>query len=288
MHEKDVSLKALIKQTDVFCDIINNLVFGGRKATEESYLVPADISSASQYPSDWSIHEQIRDVAMFDKRNNIVYCMYGIENESAQKEYEILRMLGYDGAAYQEQVAKKRKDKDFRYYPVITIVLNYSRYKWSKPRSLHQLLGIEKNSPLASLVNDYKLRVINVGYLSPEDRTILRSDFRAICAALNQLYTGIQIPAQEFSGVNYEHPLEVMNVLNAFSETDGLWDNLNRTEGGVTMTTDLATRVRQEERESIIEQLMKFYGWTKEQTQAFLQGKGHPQADGSIKKLNLG
>ena len=63
MNEKDITEKTLEAHNDVFADIVNALVFGGRKGIDPEAL--SDATPTSQYKMDGKIHEQERDVAKY-------------------------------------------------------------------------------------------------------------------------------------------------------------------------------------------------------------------------------
>ena len=88
-----------------------------------------------------------------------------------------LRVIGYDGAAYRAQLADEPKRQER--YPVVTIVL-YFGYdkKWDKPLQLLEKLAIpEKLDPY---VNDYKVNLFEVAWLTDEQVEMFQSDFKVV------------------------------------------------------------------------------------------------------------
>lgn len=82
------------------------------------------------------------------------------------------RVIGYDGAAYRSQLMDKRKN----IVPVVTIVLYFGTdRRWNQPRSVRELVEIPKG--LESYVNDYKLHVFEVAWLTDEQLRMFKSDF---------------------------------------------------------------------------------------------------------------
>ena len=64
MGQKDISEKLLEDYNDVFADIINVLLFQGKRRIKEEEL--SDSNTHSQYKADRrSLHEQERDVLKF-------------------------------------------------------------------------------------------------------------------------------------------------------------------------------------------------------------------------------
>lgn len=82
MGDKDIAEKTLEAYDDVFSDIINVLLFGGRQLIKEDEL--SDAAPLSEYKdSDGKIHGQERDVAKFWRNGSIRICLYGLENVAA-------------------------------------------------------------------------------------------------------------------------------------------------------------------------------------------------------------
>lgn len=97
----------------------------------------------------------------------------GIENQTTIDKDMPIRVMGYDYTAYQEQI----KNSDNR-VPVITIVLNFSKTKWTSPLSLKQILQIPEE--LAEYVQDYKIQVFNIAHLPRKVRNQFTSDFKVV------------------------------------------------------------------------------------------------------------
>ena len=63
MAEKDLAEKILESYNDVFADIVNVLLFKGKRVIKPESLT--DAGSLSNYNIDGKLHEQERDVAKF-------------------------------------------------------------------------------------------------------------------------------------------------------------------------------------------------------------------------------
>lgn len=66
MAEKDIAEKNLEALNDVFADIVNVLLFKGKRIIQEDEL-EAD-ATRSMFKADGKIHEQERDVSKFCKK----------------------------------------------------------------------------------------------------------------------------------------------------------------------------------------------------------------------------
>ena len=119
MQEKDVTEKMLEKYNDVFADILNVLLFGGRNVVDEDTLT--DALPMSMLKIDGRVRTQERDIAKYWRKNKINVALFGLENQTVPNKLMPLRVFGYDGAEYVKQSRKENIDK--AKYPVITLVL---------------------------------------------------------------------------------------------------------------------------------------------------------------------
>jgi hypothetical protein len=93
-----------------------------------------------------------------------------------------VRIIGYDGAAYRSQLLKKNT----RVYPVVTIVLYFgTEHKWDGPMNLKALLDIPDG--LDEYVNDYRIHVFNIAWLSEEEIARFKSDFKIVANFFAQI-----------------------------------------------------------------------------------------------------
>ncbi len=140
---------SLESYNEVFADIFNVLVFKKKWIREENLhsLDPVSIYKAA----DRSLGLQQRDILKEYSSGRCLIASLGIENQSGIDPDMPIRVMGYDYAAYRDQIrnAKKR-------VPVITIILNFSKQEWKSPLSLKEIL---KDMPedLEPYVQDYKL-----------------------------------------------------------------------------------------------------------------------------------
>ncbi len=105
MAEKDLSEKLLEEYDDVFADIVNVLLFNGKREVKEEEL--AETGTESQYKADDSVlHAQERDVAKYWKKGKIRLALYGLENQTTIDYKMPMRISNYDGMSYRSQLLK--------------------------------------------------------------------------------------------------------------------------------------------------------------------------------------
>ena len=276
MAEKDITEKNLEALNDVFADIVNVLLFKGEQVINEKDL-EAD-TTKSMFKADGKIHEQERDVSKFWKNGEIRISILGIENQTAQDSDMPLRVISYDGASYKQQLLDKNQKKR---YPVATLVLYFgTEEKWAKAKHLYDCFEVPEK--LKPFVNDYKINVFNIAFLSPKSIEMFKSDFKIIAEyfrakRLNQKYKG--------SKEKLKHANETLKMFSALTGDDSfekVYNEGNFKKGGITMC-DVVKRIRDEgiteginkgiaeEQERIIMNLIESNAGTIEQIAAWVK-----------------
>lgn len=117
-----------------------------------------------------------RDVAKRWKKEQIRLACIGVENQTGIDPDMPLRVIGYDGAEYRAQLLEKENAVR---YPVVTLVLYFGHKKhWNQAKSLLERVDVpEKFRPF---VNDYKINLFEIAYLTREQVELFQSDFRIV------------------------------------------------------------------------------------------------------------
>ena len=268
MAEKDITEKNLEVLNDVFADIVNVLLFKGEQVINEKDL-EAD-TTKSMFKADGKIHEQERDVSKFWKNGEIRISILGIENQTAQDSDMPLRVISYDGASYKQQLLDKNQKKR---YPVATLVLYFgTEEKWSKAKHLYDCFEVPEK--LKPFVNDYKINVFNIAFLSPKTISMFKSDFKIIAEyfrakRLNQKYKGSK---EKLKHAN--ETLKMFSALTGDNSFEKVYNEGNSKKGGITMC-DVVERIRNdgitEGQERIIMNLIESNAGTIEQIAAWVK-----------------
>lgn len=268
MAEKDITEKNLEALNDVFADIVNVLLFKGEQVINEKDL-EAD-TTKSMFKADGKIHEQERDVSKFWKNGEIRISILGIENQTAQDSDMPLRVISYDGASYKQQLLDKKQKKR---YPVATLVLYFgTEEKWSKAKHLYDCFEVPEK--LKPFVNDYKINVFNIAFLSPKTIAMFKSDFKIIAEyfrakRLNQKYKGSK---EKLKHAN--ETLKMFSALTGDNSFEKVYNEGNFKKGGITMC-DVVERIRDDGRtegqERIIMNLIESNAGTIEQIAAWVK-----------------
>lgn len=177
MAERDITEKNLEAYNDVFADIVNVLLFDGKEIVKPDELTDAAPNSMLKLENE--IHEQERDIAKYWGKSKVRIAFYGFENQTAIDNDMPLRILSYEGAAYKSQLtgADNAEDKATR-YPVVTLVLYFGVEHWNKHHRLKERVRVPKL--LVPYVNDYKINIREIAWLSDEQIAGFKSDFRYV------------------------------------------------------------------------------------------------------------
>ena len=217
MNGKDITQKMLERYNDVFADIVNVLLFNGRKIVDEDALIDTPVDSALKL--DGEIHSQYRDVAKYWKNSQINIALFGLENQTVPDKLMPMRVIGYDGAEYKKQVLEENRYK--KKYPVITLVLymGYDR-NWKYSNSLLDLLEVDDN--LRPYVNDYKINIFEIAFLDREKIDLFKSDFRMLADYLYQMRTTDSYKGDESDIKHVDEILMLMSAMSGFKNVENI------------------------------------------------------------------
>ena len=230
MGEKDIAEKNLEALNDVFADIVNVLLFKGKRLMKEDEL-EADTKD-SQFKSDGKLHEQERDVSKLWKNGEVRISILGFENQTVQDYKMPLRVISYDGASYKKQLLDEALQK---YYPVATLVLYFGyKERWTAPKNLYGCFNVSEE--LKPFVNDYKINVFEIAWLDEETVNMFQSDFKFVAQyfrakRLNNNY----VPTAE----EIKHADELSKMFTALTGDKSFETSYNevilKKKGGITM-----------------------------------------------------
>jgi len=217
MNGKDITQKMLERYNDVFADIVNVLLFNGKKIVDEDALIDTPVDSTLKI--DGEIHSQDRDVAKYWKNSQINIALFGLENQTVPDKLMPMRVTGYDGAEYKKQVLEENRYK--KKYPVITLVL-YMGYEknWKYSNSLLDLLEVDEN--LKPYVSDYKINIFEIAFLNREKIDLFKSDFRMLADYLYQMRTANSYQGDESNIKHVDEILMLMSAMSGFKNVENI------------------------------------------------------------------
>ena len=215
MPERDMTEKHLEGYNDVFADVVNVLLFGGKRRVKPEDL--KDTRARTFYKTDGKLHEQERDISKLWVSEGAVISLIGFENQTEADWDMALRVLGYEGADYRGQLSAGQG-----LYPVVTLVLYFGDSPWTAPRTLFERVSVAEG--LKPFVNDYRVNVFEVPRLTAEQVGQFKSDFRIVADYFVQMGRDEDyVPPRQ----TIEHVDAVLKLMSAltrdhrFEETQG-------------------------------------------------------------------
>ena len=199
MSKFDEAWKDFFSDNRRFADIMNMFCFQG-----EQVIDPEDVKEADPGQGRF-MRDTVRKVV---RGQNVMIC--GIENQETLDHSLAARVMGYDHMEYEKQIkAIRKKNKEIfaetendhfesgeilykflktdRLNPVGTIVI-YSGGKWTGPRSLWELCGIDKKlGKRMRIVNDYPLHIIELTELTQNKLEQFRTDVKQVFSLLKNI-----------------------------------------------------------------------------------------------------
>lgn len=260
---KDITTKMLLEYPDVFADIENVCLFGGKPVIkpDDLELCPQEIVYKE---TDGQIHEHRGDIRMRLKEKGMELAILHIENQSGVSNVMPLRDMGYIYSDYQNQLRalKEKNRKAGRHYvmqeigddqklcPVIMLVLYYGTEKWTGPTRLMDMLDIpEGDRELWEMViEDHKIHLIDLSRQNDAEVDQYTSDLWYIVKCLKcendkEKYKNFLI---EGAHRKMQHPEAVIDMLtsltgkvNAKKMADQLICDQKKEGGDCTMYTFL-------------------------------------------------
>ena len=225
MQEKDITQKMLERHNDVFSDIVNVLLFSGKKVVEEETLFDAVTDSALKI--DGRVRFQDRDVAKYWKDSKINIALLGIENQTTPNKLMPFRVISYDGTEYGKQSRTENIDK--KKYPVISLVLYLGfEQKWLYPKNLLGIIDVDEK--LRPYVNDYKINLFEIAYLDRETIDSFKSDFWILADYLYQMRVNKNYVADKRSIGHIEELLMLMSAMTGDKRFEDIIDEANTKE----------------------------------------------------------
>ena len=224
MPEKDITERHLESYNDVFADIMNVLLFDGQRRVLPDDL--RDTRARTQYKADGKLHEQERDVSKLWVSERAVISLIGFENQTEADWDMPLRVLGYEGADYRNQLSEKGG-----LYPVVTLVLYFGEEPWTGPRSLYERVRVPDE--MKPFVSNHRVNLFEISFLTDEQVERFTSDFRIVADYFVQMRRKRDyVPSRRV----VEHVDGVLKLLSALTRDHRFEDAQNQFREGESVT----------------------------------------------------
>ena len=149
MAEKDYTEKKLEDYEEVFADIVNVLLFGGRERVLANELEAG--MSRSAYKVEGKFEEQERDAKKYWRSGSVRIALYGLENQTGEDPHFPVRCIAYDGADYRDQNMQKPVISD-----IIRVIIQI----------IHKRLRLLKGIGICLTVNIIKHIQVEVAHMN--------------------------------------------------------------------------------------------------------------------------
>ena len=206
MGKKDTLTKDYMKNTQVFADAFNHLIYQGKKKINPEMLHTVDTTELSVlYGNDekrkisYPIQKYRDELKIFHTMEDgqAVYVLLGVENQSEVHYAMPVKDMVYDALEYASQVdetaRKHRREgrkgtageylsgfyRDDILIPVVTLVIYFGADKWDGPRRLHEMFKTT-DEKLLSMVPDYKINLIAPAEMKDEEFEDFTTDLREV------------------------------------------------------------------------------------------------------------
>ena len=225
MGKKDKVEKVFVGCRDVFAELINGLIYEGKRIVREENLLPGATESFYRGEGE-EIRNQFRDCSMYEMAENRGHTLYNLENQSMTDERMPLRCAGYDGAAYRKQY---KESKEQGVYPVVSLVLNWGEKPWNGAESIRELVEASEMKiaeELEKYLDKNQIYVYDMRFLNSEIRERFQGDVRIILDYLSDRESLISRKQK------MKNPEEVMRMLYALSKDTRYLESIEFMEEG--------------------------------------------------------
>ena len=182
-NKKDNIAKEYLKENIIFSNLINYYLYNGENKILPDDLIELDTESNID---NISRKRDILKLATMKTDGKYNYLLLGIENQTKEDKYMVIRNMLYDSLTYEKQrtnidnyfknvkiILEGNKQKIF---PVITIIIYFSHKEWKGPKDLHSLLKIDKVETIKRFIPNYKLNIIEPYKMEDTDFKLLDKD----------------------------------------------------------------------------------------------------------------
>lgn len=227
---------------------------------------------------------QERDIAKLWQRGQIRLAFLGLEDQTDVHRAMPLRLIGYDGAVYRDQLNRIKPEDGvedgtaklpLQLYPAITVVLHFDyEHHWTGPRTLKECFP-HIPPELDPYVNDYKIHVFEIAWLPDETIAQFQSDFRFVADYYSQMRKTKKW--QPMSG-KVKHVKELFDLFGSLTSDTRFIEMYNQRKGEQNDMASIAldylaeeytakgeARGRDLERLDSIRNLMKTSNWNAQQ-----------------------
>lgn len=178
MAQQDLSEKYFEESSDTAADFFNAIIYDGRPVINPEDLEPTSTVGHFISDSEKKVRENLRDIANYRLKENKVYSIVGIENQTRVDKLMYSRVANYNGTVYGVQLRTSLK----KTIPVITIVAYFGLNEWNPETDFYKYLGISEEE--ARFIDKIKLNLVPMAFLTDEQIAKFHGDFKHVALSL--------------------------------------------------------------------------------------------------------
>ena len=174
-EKKDTVEKEFVSFPEIAADVINVLLYEGKRVTEPKKLLAGPTETTYQ---GWEkLRSQYEDLCKFELADGNIDVMYLIANQSKTDGKMLLRKAGYTGGIYREQYEHKMQN----IFPVVEFVLYWGIHRWRSSRDTQRLFRKRRiPDDTWKYVDELKLHIFEMRHLPEKTRKLFQSDMRIV------------------------------------------------------------------------------------------------------------
>ena len=175
----------LIARNDVAAGLINAIFADG-----VDFVRPEDLRDApldATYESIGRLRGLRRDVAKYFVENDRCECVFAFEIQSAIDPTMPVRVLGYDGVSYRDELENSILKEEFgigadHIVPIFTTVLYFGDQQWRDRRKLSECATMSERVArfMRPFFDDFEIRVVDFAGMSDDELRNYPADIRII------------------------------------------------------------------------------------------------------------
>ena len=180
-------LYSLITQNDISAGLINAIYANGENVVQAENLVDASLNT-TYASTDGRLRNLTRDVLkMCVRPDGYLECFFGFELQSEPEPFMPVRVAGYNGATYRDQLDNESLKKRYnigvsRVAPVLTAVLHFGTELWrtnlklsDRATTSEKMAGI-----IAPYFDDYQIKVVDFAGMTDDELVVFPNEIQIV------------------------------------------------------------------------------------------------------------
>ena len=227
-------LYSLITQNDISAGLINAIYANGESVVQAENLVDASLNT-TYASNDGRLRNLTRDVLkMCVQPDGYLECFFGFELQSEPEPFMPVRVAGYNGATYRDQLDNESLKKRYnigvsRVAPVFTTVLHFGVDQWRANLKLSDRATMSDRMArvMAPHFDDYQIKVVDFAGMTDDELLVFPNEIQIIARYFRAKRRKIEFVIPELKIVHVRQMCDFMTYV----ANDDRYDYNNIMEG---------------------------------------------------------